>query len=128
MNFLESGAQSLRFTVMGAELICAFCTQTSVSFCVKFGLQHGWIDVHFPCEGHIKVRIIAALPDDLLEASKIRELIPNLLGRLKIQPDETYEATCFKPTRILEIGRAVNRKGMTDRIETSRKFSPPDNR
>ena len=127
MNFLESGAKALRFSILGAELACAFCTQTSVSFRVKFGLRHGWIDLHFPCQGHIKVRILAALPDELLETAKIRELVPELFRQLKIQQDETYEATFFKPAKIVEFGKSVNREGMTDRIETTRKFRPPKN-
>jgi hypothetical protein len=125
MNFLESGVPNLRFSVMGAELVCAYCTQTSASFRLKAGLRYGWIDVHFPCEGHIKARILAALPDEFLEVSKIREIVPEILNRLKIQPNETYEATFFKPTHVIELAQPVNREGVTDRIETERKFIPP---
>jgi hypothetical protein len=84
MNFLESGVPNLRFSVMGAELVFSCCTQTSASFRFKAGLRYGWIDVHFPCEGHIKARILAALPDEFLEVSKIREIVPKILNRLEI--------------------------------------------
>jgi hypothetical protein len=126
MNFLESGIQNMRFPVMAAELSCAFCTQTSASFSVKVGSLSGWVDVHFPCEGHIKVRIRGALPNDYLEASKLRQFVSDLLRQLQIQKNETCEATFFKPTKIIEIGKSVNRQGMADRIETERKFIPPD--
>jgi hypothetical protein len=126
MNFLESGIRNLRFSVMSAELTCAFCTQTSASFSVKMGSSCGWVDVHFPCEGHIKVRIRGALPDDYLDASGVQQFVSELLRQLKIQKDETYEATFFKPTKVIEMGKSVNRDGMTDRIEIGRKFVPPD--
>jgi hypothetical protein len=126
MNFLESGIQNLRFSVMAAELTCAFCTQTSASFLVKVGSLSGWIDVHFPCEGHIKVRIRGALPDAYLEASKIHVFVVELLHQLKIQKDETYQATFFKATKTIEMGKPVNREGMADQIQTEKKFTLPD--
>jgi hypothetical protein len=126
MNFIESGIPNLRFSIMSAKLTCAFCTQTSASFSVKVGSLCGWVDVHFPCEGHIKVRIRGALPDDYLEASKLQQFVLDLLCHLKIQKDETYEATFFKPTKVIEMGKSVNREGLTDRIEIKRKFVPPD--
>jgi hypothetical protein len=126
MSFLESRIQNLRFSAMSAELACAFCTQTSASFSIKVGKRSGWVDVHFPCDGHIRVRIRGALPDEYLEPSRIRTLVSALLDQLKIQRDETCEATFFKPTKIIEMGKSVNRDGMSDRIETGRKFIAPD--
>lgn len=126
MNFIESGIQKVRFYVMSAELTCIFCTQTSVSFSVKVGGFSGWVDVHFPCEGHIKARVRGALPDEFLEVPKVQCFITDLLRQLKIEQDETYEATFFKPTKTIEIGKSLNREGVTDRIEIERKFVPPD--
>ena len=80
--------------------------------------MRSWVDVHFPCEGHIKVLIRGALPEAYLESSKIQPIITGLLGRLGIRQDETYEATFFKPTRAIQIGSSVNREGMTDRLES----------
>jgi hypothetical protein len=125
VNFIESGILNMRFSVMSAELNCAFCTQTSASFSVKVKGFSGWLDVHFPCEGHVKVRIRGALPEDYLEASKIQRFVADILGQLRIQPDETYEATFFKPTKVIQMGKSVNREGVTDRIEIQRKFVPP---
>jgi hypothetical protein len=126
MNFIESGIPNMRFSVMSAELTCVFCTQTSASFSVKAGNLRGWVDVHFPCEGHIKVRIRGALPDEYLEASRAQKFVSDLFCQLKIQKDETYEATFFKPTKVIEMGQSVNREGVMDQIEIERKFAPPD--
>jgi hypothetical protein len=126
MNFIDSGSQNLRFSVMSAELTGSFCTQTSAAFSVKAGSFRGWVDVHFPCEGHIKVRIRGALPDDYLKAPTIQQFVSELLAQLKIKSDETYEATFFKPTKVIEMGKSVNREAMTDRIDIERKHIPPD--
>jgi hypothetical protein len=126
MDFIESGIPNKRFSVMSAELTCAFCTQTSASFSVKTGNFSGWVDVHFPCAGHVKARIRGALPDELLQASELRQFVADLFRQLKIREDETFEATFFKPTKVVEMGRPANREGMTDRIEIERKFVPPD--
>jgi len=75
MNFIESGVKNLQFSIGTAKLACAFCSQTSVSFDVQFGSQYGWVEVHFPCQGHIKVQLRAALPDEALEPSRIQELV-----------------------------------------------------
>ncbi|MEI8042029.1 MAG: hypothetical protein WCL11_11510 [Verrucomicrobiota bacterium] len=126
MNFIDSGFQNLRFSVMSAELACAFCTQTSAGFSVKAGTFRGWVDVHFPCEGHIKVRIRGALPDDYLKGPAIKQFVSELLAQLKVKSDDTYEATFFKPTKVVEMGKSVNREAVTDRIEIARKHIPPD--
>ena len=126
MNFLESNIRSLRFSIMTAELTCTFCTPASVSFSLKQGSSRGWVDVHYPCEGHIKAQIRGALPDGFLEGSKVRQFVTDLLRHLRIKEDETYEATFFKPTRVVELGKSKNREVTTDRIEIERKFNPLD--
>jgi hypothetical protein len=66
-----------------------------------------------------------ALPEDYLEPVKIRQIISELLDKLHIEKNETYQGTFFKATNIVEIVRPVSHEGVTDRIEISRKFMPP---
>lgn len=125
MNFLELGVEHLQFSVAAIELSCSFCTPTSASFALKTGNHRGWIDVHFPCQGHIKLQIRGSLPEECLEFAKAKELIFALRRHLKISETETFEAVFFKPTKVFQIEQPTDREGMTDRILTTRKFSPP---
>ena len=125
MKLFDPTIQGLRFPIIDTELSYAFSTQASVSFSVKIGGYRGWVDVHFPCDGHIKARVRGFLPDEYLESAKLRVFVSGLLKQLKIR-EETYEATFFKATNVIEFGKSVNREAVTDRIETERKFIPPD--
>src|SRR5271170_2198239 len=98
MNFIESGIQNLQLSIMTVQVSCTFCTQTSASFSLKSGKHLGWIDVHFPCFNHVKVRIRGALPESYLEPTKMRLFVSELLEKLHIEKDETYQATFFKAT------------------------------
>ena len=117
INFVEAKARNLSFSIMTTALSCAFCTQTSISFVVKVGLFRGWVDVHSPCEGHIKTRINGALPDEYLEVPKLRQFLSDFLRQIHFQQGEIYEATFFKASRIVSMGNAE------DRIETERRFT-----
>jgi len=126
MNFIELGIQQLHFSVGTWDLTYSFCTETSASFAVKMGGLHGWIDVHFPCQGHIKVHIRGALPAERLDAAKIQELISELRRHLKIPPKETYEAYFFKPVNVVATVQPVDREGKSDRIGTTTTWKVPD--
>ena len=125
MNFIEQGVQELRFSVGSSELACSFCTKTSASFVVQAGNHRGWVDVHYPCHGHVKVQIRGAFPADQLDYAIIHELIVGLLLKLAIPQNETYEALFFRPTDGTVISQPVNTEGKTDRIETMRSWSTP---
>lgn len=126
MNFTELCHQHLRFSIGAADLACLFSTQTSASFSIRVAGYRGWIDVHFPCEGHIKVWIRGALPEECLEASWVSQFIPAFMGQLKIPEDETYEAEFFKPASGIHMAQPVNREGMTDRLQTTRSYRLPE--
>ena len=79
-------------TIDGFELQCWFCTLSSVSFRIGKGIVRGWVDVHFPCAGHIKAHISGALREEDLEYDRTRKLVAGVMEQLKIPPDETYEA------------------------------------
>jgi len=123
MNFREFVDKHSRFSIGAANLACSFCTESSASFRVEVGTRHGWIDVHFPCNGHIKVQIRGALPKECLEPSWISQFVPAFLDYLGIAQDETYEAIFFWPTGSIAVSQPVDRTGLTDRIQTTRKLN-----
>jgi hypothetical protein len=125
MNFIELGVHEKTFTISKSTLTCSFCTVSSVSFTVKFAHHRGWIAVHFPCQGHIKVHIQGGLAAECLDPVSIRELIAGILNQLSIPADETYEALFFTPTRVIRMAQPVDREGMTDRLESRTKWCLP---
>lgn len=128
MSFSNLSAQPLAFSVTGLELSCSFRTETSISFVIGGTYGKGWIDVHYPCAGHLKVQIRGALPEHVLDRSKVLALIHELLDHLKIPRDETFDALFFEPVGIIGIQQTTNREGMTDRIQTSRSYKPPSSK
>jgi hypothetical protein len=55
----------------------------------------GWIDVHHPCDGHIKAQIRVGIPDEYHSFDRVKGIVETILKALEIPPDETYEATAF---------------------------------
>lgn len=117
--------QQKKFSIGEINLVLSFHTESSVSFDIIGLFSPGWIDVHFPCNDHIKVQIRGALAEKFLEPSCVHKLVPALLEKLGIPHDETYEALFFKPTKGISMGQPVDREGMTDRIQTTRKYKTP---
>lgn len=103
----------------------SFSTETSTSFNVASGLFRGWVDVHYPCQSHIKLQIRGALPEEYLTASKIKEVVSTIQKFLEIPTDETFEAVFFKPAKIVQMSKSTDRQGQSDRIDTSRSFNLP---
>src|ERR1044072_7445540 len=103
MNLTVKDVEHLRFFVDSIEIGCDFWSPGSISLIVKAGAQRGWIDVHFPSEGHIKVQMRGALPADLLKPEMVRKLIKEVLVHLEVPNDQTYEATFFKPLNVIRV-------------------------
>ena len=78
--------------------------------------QLGWIEIHHPCEGHIKAQIRASLPEEYQQPEKMREVVEHLLAHAGIPAGETYEAHFISPSGQVVIARPVDRNGYTDRI------------
>ncbi len=117
MNFEEIGIGRLQFEFGKLRMFGSFASQTSASFDVQIGCSRlGWIDVHFPCEGHIKARVKGALPADYLAPNKIQELLHRVFVELKIALEETYVAEFFTVTNQIQIQQPTNREGYSDRI------------
>src|SRR4029079_11451438 len=84
-----------RFTVLDLLASFAFKSSGSVSFdlgtdCGVFKLV-GWVDVHHPCEGHIKARFRVLLPARYHGPEQMRDFVQQMFSALGIPADETYE-------------------------------------
>ena len=76
----------------------------------------GWIDVHHPCDGHIKTQLRIPMPAEYLLFDQMKSIIQRVFEVLDIPLDETYEAVFFTCDRITAIEQATNREGITDRL------------
>jgi hypothetical protein len=76
----------------------------------------GWLDVHYPCDGHIKAHLRVCLPERYHEWQQMRELVNQVFEELGIPADETYEADFVAASRQTGIEQATDRDGMTDRL------------
>ena len=119
--------------ILGYALLKEFETASSKSFwlisasnSLARGRTVGWIDVHYPCKGHIKVRIKAAMPrpmDNDLQA--IEELVSAIFRMLEIEESETYEIDVFTVANEIGMSQRTDRGGQTDAIMTTRKYASP---
>jgi hypothetical protein len=76
----------------------------------------GWVDIHYPCEEHVKAQLRICLPDKYHEHERMRDLVQQLFERLGIPADETYEAHFVAASRQTGIEQLRDRHGMTDRL------------
>ena len=128
MSFDSPQFQKLSFSVEGIKFLYAFHTETSLCLEIQIGSSKapkGWVDVHYPCRDHIKLRLKGALPEECLTAAKIKELVTVIRDRLGIGKDETYSAAFFKASSQVGMTQSTDRSGMTDQIETTRSFITP---
>ena len=116
MKIPKIGEPALSLTIATLQLTSSFYTESSIAFDVKSGGRRGWIDVHHPCSGDIKLQIRGALPEDWLESSKLNTVISALRRELEIPEDERFEAIFFKPTKNIGVENSTNREGVTDRV------------
>jgi len=76
----------------------------------------GWIDVHHPCDHHIKTQLLCSLPAGYNAREKQKAIVETLLAALGIPADETYEAKLFHAEQVTLIEQTTDRDGMTDRL------------
>jgi hypothetical protein len=76
----------------------------------------GRVDVHHPCEGHIKAQLRTVLPSDYQQFERMRDFVAILFRALAIPPDETFEAHFVSAEQQTLYENATDRDGMTDRI------------
>jgi hypothetical protein len=97
-----------------------FKTSTSIGFDLAMERFHstivGKMQVHHPCDGHIKARIYVQLPKKHGDHNTLNQLRLQAFRSLDIPLDETYELEFTSAEDGLIIGQPVNRDGVTDRI------------
>jgi hypothetical protein len=118
-RFLYEPGDEIRLLDLAAR--CAFKSEGSISFDLGFNDEGfcviGFVDLHYPCEGHIKVHLrVGVPPQHYREASDRLAFVRQLFGALAIPADETYEATFVDATESNAVVQPVDRAGMTDRF------------
>ncbi len=124
------------FALVGLTARLEFSTDSSITFALGTMSDHihfpddnitveldqqavfnacGWVTVHHPCQGHLKARVHAAVPDECLTTERIQKLVLELFALLDIPSDETYEVLCFKATEQVSMVKCIDREGKTDR-------------
>ena len=103
-----------------------FKTRDSISFLLmradepRFN-QVGWIDVHHPCDHHIKVQIKGSLSQEYIEEDKLETIITSLFDALEIPQDETYEASFACSSGGMSLSRYIDRNGQSDRMVSKKR-------
>ena len=111
------------FSVLGLTAKTEFKTASSISFMLgrwssrRTGFSGvGWIDVHHPCEGHVKTRIRVRIPTTFQEFEQMKSLIAVVFENLGIPADETYESSFFESGPSKGLLRHIDRNGFSDVI------------
>jgi hypothetical protein len=76
----------------------------------------GRVDVHHPCEGHIKTQLHVLLPAEYHPFEQMKVFVATVLEALGIPSDETFEASFVSPEQQTGYENATDREGMSDRI------------
>jgi hypothetical protein len=115
------GDDAFSFLALTANV--AFKSPSSISFNLgrwshcRFVFTHvGCIDVHHPCDGHIKTQLRIQIPAQYHDLDQMKSIINQTFDALSIPLDETYEAVFFAGERQIELGQITNREGISDRI------------
>ncbi len=76
----------------------------------------GRVDVHHPCEGHIKAQLHVVLPAEYHSSERVLEFVGAVFEALGIPSDETFEALFVSPEQQTSYENATDRNGMSDRM------------
>ena len=76
----------------------------------------GEMQVHHPCEGHIKARVYIQLPNEYNDYKKLVPILEATFRELEIPLDETYELFFGNSEDGLIVGQTRNRKGIDNGI------------
>jgi len=125
MNTSRFRSDKDTFNVLDLTAVFDFKTDSSVSFTLERYSRSllptrmmGWIDLHHPCAGHIKLRVRIALPAEYHTPEKLREIARAALDALGVPPDETWEADLCAVTATTVMAQPVDREGFTDRLDS----------
>jgi hypothetical protein len=76
----------------------------------------GRLDVHHPCEGHIKTQLRTVLPAEYHRFDQMKEFVATVFEALGIPSDETFESLFVSSEKQTGYENATDRDGMSDRI------------
>jgi hypothetical protein len=80
----------------------------------------GWLDVHHPCDGHIKAHLRVMLPPSYVEQMALetmKDIVFSVFEAVGIPADETYEDVFMSPASPSKaICNPTDRNGYTDRL------------
>jgi hypothetical protein len=79
----------------------------------------GWVDLHYPCDGHIKAQVRIGLPPQraaALEWTDMRDAVEAIFAALGVPHDETYEAHFCGAEHQKSTAQPRDRHGMSDRL------------
>ena len=119
---------SNNFDILGYRFIKAFETGSSVSYNVTpieskgLGSVTKWLEVHYPCAGHIKAQIRGTIS---VKPTEIKSFVDCILVEIGLPPGETFQLTLFDAENVMSMSQAQSTQGESDRIETTRRFDPP---
>lgn len=75
----------------------------------------GSLDVHHPCEGHIKAYVRVVLPSQYHRFEHMKHLIDEAFARLEIPANETFHMEFIVPATETCMTQPVDRDGFSDR-------------
>jgi hypothetical protein len=108
-----------KFAVLGLLAGFEFKTATGVGFHLGHSRPPGFfvvglLEVHHPCEGHVKARLTVVLPEEYRAWERMRDLVQQVFAELSIPADETYEARFVAPGRQSGLLQHTDRNRVTD--------------
>jgi len=114
--------------IFGCQLRETFSTSGSRSFDLIAtgknlgkGAIVGWIDVHYPCRGHVRLKVRASVPERVLSGPDALKALSRLaLELVEADPKEQFEVYMFSASNCASMSSSG-----TGAIETSRLFTPP---
>ena len=101
---------------------CSYRTETSIALglyrfeSANARSQRGTLDVHHPCDGHVKTLIRCQLPKSYLKRKQIAIIIKEVFVALHIPADETFDAYFYSERPQQGLSQNIDRNGKGSRI------------
>ena len=118
--------------IAALEITLVPTTRTESSACFEVinsganlgkGASVGWVDVHYPCEAHIRLTIHAVLPERLIDQRCLHQIAAAIQSGLQIKPGETMTIRVCSPKSRLGVSQSIDEKGNPGMIQTTRRFT-----
>jgi hypothetical protein len=120
---------TIALETLGVSLVLVAKTSGSVCLDIRKGntIQRGlgWLDIHYPCDGHTRAEIRGMVPEELLKPEALRSLVTETFRWLEISANEAWELRLCSPQKQVGMSNPANAEGRADRIDTTRRFRLP---